>query len=692
MKRVKQFLLIVIISTILLTLTSVYADTFVINSEADFNKGTYNQTHYNTSVGAIILNYSASPVYNTSGNYTSQIFNASSSINSSWDNITWWRGYGWELPNYKASEDYIVNAANMTNNVLLFHLNNDSAYGENDTHVYDFSGNGNNGTVTDATFNSTGKLRGAFDFDGSGDYIKIDQSSTTDLVNNFTIAMWINPKNQAGRIIDNNNRYGLYYDATWKRVSSVGNGVFRATSSSNSVPLNTWTQVVIIYDSTDGHKIYVNGASDGTDSYNFDITNHGDLYIAKYATSYFKGLIDEIAIYNRTLSATEIEDIYKRGALELNLIARSCDDDACSGEGWTDVIDTSPQDLSLNNNTYFQYKFDFETDNETYTPKLYNITISYTITAVDNSPNVTLNYPTADYSDNTSDPVNVTFNCSATDDNGLTNISLYITDSINQSFDLNQTTNVSGTDNSTTWTLSLNNGNYTWNCLAYDSADNNDWDDNRTIEVNYIAPYCGDGSCNGDETCSNCAQDCGNCPPTEENPPPSGGGGGSSSGYYGETPTIVEEILKPEETEESVRYPSPEETEEEPISGVIGEAIHIAPNTAPNPIFAVPTILLMIIFIAVITLRHSDISDRAKKILTVAHGSLILMIALFVILSFKSIITDYFNLGKGNILDISGNTVANFVNNPLPMIAITGAIIGVAVVGFYIHNLYISKK
>ena len=35
--------------------------------------------------------------------------------------------------------------------VLLMHLNNDSSYGENDTHVYDFSGNGNNGTVTNAS-------------------------------------------------------------------------------------------------------------------------------------------------------------------------------------------------------------------------------------------------------------------------------------------------------------------------------------------------------------------------------------------------------------------------------------------------------------------------------------------------------------------------------------------------------------
>ncbi|MCK4669769.1 MAG: right-handed parallel beta-helix repeat-containing protein [Nanoarchaeota archaeon] len=102
-----------------------------------------------------------------------------------------------------------------------------------------------------------------------------------------------------------------------------------------------------------------------------------------------------------------------------------------------------------------------------------------------NPPNVTLNLPAPDYHNDTSDPVDVLFNCSVTDDTGLTNISLYITDSTNSSFTLNQTTNIGGTSNSSNWTLSLQNGNYTWNCLAYDTSDNSDWGDaNRSIEIN----------------------------------------------------------------------------------------------------------------------------------------------------------------------------------------------------------------
>jgi len=112
--------------------------------------------------------------------------------------------------------------------------------------------------------------------------------------------------------------------------------------------------------------------------------------------------------------------------------------------------------------------------------------------AVDASPNVTLVSPAASYSNTSASSYNLTFNCSATDDSQLLNISLYITNSTNQSFAYNQTTDIAGTSNSTSWTLNLSTGNYTWNCLAYDNASQSDWDTNRTLALSYLAdnyPY-----------------------------------------------------------------------------------------------------------------------------------------------------------------------------------------------------------
>lgn len=136
--------------------TIVAASTVIDYQQSDFDSGTYFQTEWNSS-GFVWLAPS-----NTSGNFTSQIFNAGSI--SQWNNISWFTEvpYNQELPDNQAVEtgDFL-RGANMTGNVLLLHFNNDSAYGENDTHVYDFSGNGNNGTITSAIWNSSGgKLYG----------------------------------------------------------------------------------------------------------------------------------------------------------------------------------------------------------------------------------------------------------------------------------------------------------------------------------------------------------------------------------------------------------------------------------------------------------------------------------------------------------------------------------------------------
>jgi hypothetical protein len=127
------------------------------------------------------------------------------------------------------------------------------------------------------------------------------------------------------------------------------------------------------------------------------------------------------------------------------------------------------------------------------TSETFNISINYTDST---PPSVTQNSPAEDYTGTTSDPMPVTFDCSATDNNALKNISLYITNNQNDSFSLNQTTDLSGTSDSATWQLNLANGNYTWNCLAYDEYNNQDWGDNRSILINYVpsvTPISGGG-------------------------------------------------------------------------------------------------------------------------------------------------------------------------------------------------------
>lgn len=98
---------------------------------------------------------------------------------------------------------------------------------------------------------------------------------------------------------------------------------------------------------------------------------------------------------------------------------------------------------------------------------------SMTVNVTDSSvPTTTLHIPADSYSANGSAVFNITFNCSAGDNHNLSSIGLYITNRLNESFSLNQSTSVTGTNASAAWHLNVSSGNYTWNCLSADASGN----------------------------------------------------------------------------------------------------------------------------------------------------------------------------------------------------------------------------
>jgi len=84
-------------------------------------------------------------------------------------------------------------------------------------------------------------------------------------------------------------------------------------------------------------------------------------------------------IWNRSLSVNEIESLYKRGVVKLNLSVRSCNDNACAGESFSEKLD-KPTNTNLNititpNNRYFQYIAKYYTENSNYTADFFNVTV-----------------------------------------------------------------------------------------------------------------------------------------------------------------------------------------------------------------------------------------------------------------------------------------------------------------------------
>jgi|GEM_PF-4103664 len=102
-------------------------------------------------------------------------------------------------------------------------------------------------------------------------------------------------------------------------------------------------------------------------------------------------------------------------------------------------------------------------------------------------PNVTLVAPPDDTENSTAILVNATFVCNVSDNYDVENISLYITNPNNMSFSLNGTKNVSGVYTTANFTLELPPGDYSWNCLAYDSSGNYDWGDQNYSFFNHYS-------------------------------------------------------------------------------------------------------------------------------------------------------------------------------------------------------------
>jgi len=235
---------------------------------------------------------------------------------------------------------YNWNGANCTmyndSLVLMYNFDNITAIGENYTRnqvngVVDISKYGNNGTLgnatagTDPTWISSGKNGGAFEFDGTNDFINISDDQSLDMTQAITVMFWIkgsHPPDYSAIPI----AHGTYTDSWWfelysNRLSfwaSFEDFGLSGTSAGISISEGSWKHVVGTYDSSDGsQKIYVNGKLHGSDTYSGTIMESSKpIYIGKahsengYGKYYFNGSIDEVRIWNRSLSADEVYQQY----------------------------------------------------------------------------------------------------------------------------------------------------------------------------------------------------------------------------------------------------------------------------------------------------------------------------------------------------------------------------------------------
>ena len=183
--------------------------------------------------------------------------------------------------------------------------------------VLDKSGNGNHGnaiSISTSTFYVPGKIGQAGRFDGGDDYVQTSSSviSTTDV----TISSWIYLKSfvSIGQILTNGSTIFRTVGVNKRLEFSSNNFTTTSHSGTNSLLLNTWYHVTVTRNNSNQANFYINGILVGTANQNSGTPVSGSYNIRigaiSVSTQNQDGTIDDVRIYNRALSASEVKQLY----------------------------------------------------------------------------------------------------------------------------------------------------------------------------------------------------------------------------------------------------------------------------------------------------------------------------------------------------------------------------------------------
>jgi hypothetical protein len=181
------------------------------------------------------------------------------------------------------------------------------------TIAVDTSGNGNNGTVNVGSWTKTGKFGGALSFNGTSSSVTVNDSASLDLSVGMTLEAWVNPTVLNAQLWMNviikplaapgSVDFVLQGSSITTQLPSTAISTTLTNLSGTSLlPLNTWSHLAATYDGAT-MRLYVNGVQVASAAQTGPIgASSQPLTIG----SNWSGLIDELRIYNRALTASQI--------------------------------------------------------------------------------------------------------------------------------------------------------------------------------------------------------------------------------------------------------------------------------------------------------------------------------------------------------------------------------------------------
>lgn len=239
-----------------------------------------------------------------------------------------------------------------------------------DSFTKDYSIFNNSGLVVGALYNDTGGVdgSGAMSFDGVGNYVQVPDASGLDIIENITITAWVYPigwYSTTSHLISHrdgsNNNYdflvGDNSNCGDRNISYYGGGA-AVVCSSQSLSLNEWTFVAMTLDNkTTTVSFYKNGLLTNSVTSANAILGAGlgsDLYLGRWGggvDGMINGTIDQVKIYNRSLSATEINQLYNTGQANIakdDYYWRVLGTDISANSSWSNGIFSYPNNAPAN--------------------------------------------------------------------------------------------------------------------------------------------------------------------------------------------------------------------------------------------------------------------------------------------------------------------------------------------------------
>jgi hypothetical protein len=200
--------------------------------------------------------------------------------------------------------------------------------------VLDSSGNGFNGTIVGTvTRGQTGKIGGAFLFAGAG-WVDCGTGTVTTQITNFPIsisywlqstsavttecAVWMGKRGSTTQYLQTGMKLGNA-NAAYRNIDFDNSVAWKDSGTTHAEANGAWHHIVAVYPNSTVRYVYVDGVLAASKTFTqayFTGTNQmaiGNNNRNTTMTDPFDGLIDDVQIWNETLGAEAILDVYAAG-------------------------------------------------------------------------------------------------------------------------------------------------------------------------------------------------------------------------------------------------------------------------------------------------------------------------------------------------------------------------------------------